>query len=67
MLSPDNMLYRHNSPPADGRCSIHAASDIIGLSIDETVVAFEEFVTERCARADEHLQFTAEQPDLRLL
>jgi hypothetical protein len=64
VLGRDNMFYRHNNPPADGRCSIHAAGDIIGLSIDETVVAFEEFVTERCARADEHLQFTADHPDI---
>jgi hypothetical protein len=64
VLGRDNMFYRHNNPPADRRCSIHAAGDIIGLSIDETVVAFEECVTERCARADEHLQFTADHPEI---
>ena len=57
-LGREDTVYRHKNAHADGRCSIHAAGDILGLSIDETVDEFQKFVTLRCLQLDKHLHHT---------
>jgi hypothetical protein len=60
----DSTLYKHKNAYADGRCSIYATGDILGLSIDDTVAAFDDFVMERRQTAEEQLSFVASHPDV---
>ena len=62
IVGADNIIYKHKNACADGRCSIHATGDIIGLSIDETVVAFQDYVLERRHIAEHQLKFLASNP-----
>jgi hypothetical protein len=40
-----NDYYFHKNAIGDGRCSIHATGDILGLSVEDTVNAFSEYTT----------------------